>query len=141
MSNRSIASAAQMNLGGMITQCTSDSKRWFPQAQDMPNLVLCIAGEVGEVANIVKKVTRGSLRMEDAMETLPEEIVDILIYLVNLMGHDAFDEVNWKKVWDDKRNYNRMRFQESGSSNDVRHPSECLGDVPEDISPREDVEQ
>jgi NTP pyrophosphatase (non-canonical NTP hydrolase) len=95
----------------MVRDCVEDSKRWFPgEAQEMPNLVLCIAGEVGEVANIVKKVVRGSLRMEDAMETLPEEIVDVLIYLCNLMGHETFKDVDWRKIWDNKRQFNEMRF-------------------------------
>jgi len=120
MSDSSIASASQMNLGGMIMQCISDSKRWFPKSQTIPLLTLCIAGEVGEVANLVKKVERGTLRMEDAMETLPEEIIDIMIYLANLMGHEQFTDVNWKKIWDDKRNYNRMRFQTDTVRTDVR---------------------
>lgn len=100
----------RMDLGDMIDDCVEDSTRWFPNAQEIPNLVLCIAGEVGEVANIVKKVNRGTLRMEDAMETLPEEIVDVLIYLCNLMGHEAFKEVDWIKIWNAKREYNEMRF-------------------------------
>jgi NTP pyrophosphatase (non-canonical NTP hydrolase) len=101
---------SDMNLTKMIQDCVEDSKRWFPDAQTVPLHVLCLAGEVGEVANIVKKVERGSLRMEDAMETLPEEIVDVLIYLCNLMGHDQFKDVDWKKIWDAKRKYNEERF-------------------------------
>lgn len=110
-----------MLLGDMIRDCVEDSARWFPgEAQGMPNLVLCLAGEVGEVANIVKKVVRGSLRMEDAMETLPEEIIDVLIYLCNLMGHETFVDVNWQAIWNKKRAYNEARFGEFQKALDIK---------------------
>lgn len=104
-------SLAQMNLGHMTTQCTVDSTRWFPEAQKLDTMVLCLAGEVGEVANLVKKVIRGSITVEDAMDQgLAEEIIDVLIYLCNLMGLKEFDEVDWKQIWDAKRAYNKERF-------------------------------
>jgi NTP pyrophosphatase (non-canonical NTP hydrolase) len=92
-------------------QCTTDSKRWFPgKAQELPNLVLCLAGEVGEVANLVKKHVRGSMSHEDMMQELPEEVVDVLIYLLNLMGHEAFKDVDWMDLWYKKRKFNEERF-------------------------------
>jgi NTP pyrophosphatase (non-canonical NTP hydrolase) len=137
MANMRVVPRSAMVLDTMIEECVTDSARWFPKSQTVDMLTLCIAGEVGEVANIVKKVVRGTLLMEDAMGTLPEEIVDILIYLCNLMGHSAFADVDWKSIWDKKRSYNEMRFGGSVRS-DIRHPEESLGDIPEDISPRKD---
>lgn len=100
-----------MVLPEMIEQCVEDSNRWFPgKAQSLANLVLCLAGEVGEVANLVKKNVRGSLTTTDMMQDLPEEIIDCLIYLCNLMGNDHFDHVDWKVIWDKKRAFNEARF-------------------------------
>lgn len=114
-------SIAQMNLGRMVLQCVADSARWFPgEAQSVANLTLCLAGEVGEIANLVKKVTRGSLTFEEATDpsfmgedgesTLQEEIVDVLIYLCNLMGHESFKDIDWHAIWNGKREYNEQRF-------------------------------
>jgi hypothetical protein len=105
-----------MDLGVMMSQCVSDSARWFPNVQTLDLITLCIAGEVGEVANIVKKNVRGTLRAEDMMETLPEEVVDILIYLCNLMGHEAFKDVDWATIWACKRAFNEDRFGWAGKA-------------------------
>lgn len=113
----------------MIEQCTDDSQRWFPSAQSLDFLALCLGGETGEVQNIIKKHVRGTLLMEDMMETLPEEIIDVLIYLCNLMGHEAFDNVDWHKIWNDKRAYNAMRFGEGQSStgrSDIRDLADSM---------------
>jgi len=100
-----------MILQEMIAQCVDDSGRWFPgKAQSLPNLVLCLAGEVGEVANLVKKNVRGSLSSTAMMEELPEEVIDVLIYLCNLMGHETFQHVDWNAIWSAKRQYNESRF-------------------------------
>lgn len=110
-----------MQLKDMISQCTGDSARWFPgEAQSLANLVLCMCGEAGEVANIVKKVVRGSLSIEQVTDpqvmgdlgkdTLQEEIIDVLIYLCNLMGLKEFKDVDWTTIWYDKRDFNEQRF-------------------------------
>src|SRR3954466_6760455 len=100
-----------MQLGDMVGDCIEDSTRWFPgKAQELPNLVLCMAGEVGEVANLVKKNVRGSMSHEDMMQELPEEIVDVLVYLCNLMGAKEFKDVDWEAIWNQKRQFNEERF-------------------------------
>lgn len=102
---------AQMNLGSMTTQCVADSIKWFPGAQKLDTMVLCLAGEVGEVANLVKKVIRGSITLEEAMDKgLAEEIVDVQVYLCNLMGLVEFDDIDWQSIWNAKRAYNQARF-------------------------------
>src|SRR4051795_12373064 len=48
-------------------QCVADGKRWFPEtAEALPFTALALCGEVGELANIVKKIARGSLNIKDA---------------------------------------------------------------------------
>jgi len=93
-----------------MNQATEDSKRWFPSSMNVPFLALALGGEVGEVQNIVKKVMRGSTYIEEVREHLSEEIVDVLIYLVNLMGCEEFEDVDWMNVWYKKRAFNEARF-------------------------------
>lgn len=100
-----------MWLGDMVGDCVEDSERWFPgKAQTLPNLVLCLAGEVGEVANIVKKIVRGSVELDEVQLDLNEEIVDVLVYLCNLMGAKEFQDVDWAAIWEQKRQFNENRF-------------------------------
>lgn len=95
----------------MINECVEDSARWFPgKAQRIENQVLCLAGEVGEVANLVKKIIRGSEKFDEVEGYLAEEIVDVQIYLCNLMGNPVFANVDWEEVWRQKREYNESRF-------------------------------
>lgn len=47
-------------------------------------LILSLFGEVGEAANIVKKVIRGDFDLSDKYEDLKEEIADIFIYVLKL---------------------------------------------------------
>lgn len=113
-----------MNLERMIEDCVNDSHKWFPgKAQRIENITLCMAGEVGEVANLVKKIVRGDFDVERALELgLAEEIIDCLIYLCNLMGHEAFEEVDWEAIWKAKRHYNEMRFTTDGVPNATIFP-------------------
>jgi NTP pyrophosphatase (non-canonical NTP hydrolase) len=99
-----------LTLNQLIAQCAEDSTRWFPNNQDLANQVLCMAGEVGEVANIVKKVVRGTHELEDVSSNLTEEIIDVLVYLINLVGNEAFEDVDWSTLWNNKRAFNESRF-------------------------------
>jgi len=59
--------------------------------QELERLIVCLVGELGEVANIVKKVVRGSLLYDEVKEEIKEEFTDIFIYLMivcNEMGID-----------------------------------------------------
>lgn len=40
-----------------------------------------VAGELGEAANIIKKIKRGDISLEEARPLLAKEFADILIYL------------------------------------------------------------
>src|SRR5690348_8749334 len=94
-------------LGDMIQDCIEDSKRWFPNSQSLPFLALCLTGETGEVANLLKKVQRGTHTLDaDMREKLVEEIIDVLIYLCNMMGHPDLKGTNWVTVWREKQAFN-----------------------------------
>lgn len=100
-----------MELEQMVKDCTGDSHRWFPgEAQSLQNQVLCMAGEVGEVANLVKKIVRGSLKLEDVRDELALEVIDVLVYLCNLLGNKAFEGIEWGALWRVKRDFNEARF-------------------------------
>lgn len=94
----------------LVEQCSQDSMRWFPEtANDIPFLTLAMCGEAGEVANLVKKVARKSHTMDDMQHKLAEEIVDVLIYLCNIIGQLP-EELDWAAIWNAKRAFNESRF-------------------------------
>lgn len=56
--------------------------------------VVCLVGEVGEFANIVKKVRRGDFEYDAVSPDLAEELSDVFAYtlkLANMMGIDLSD--------------------------------------------------
>jgi NTP pyrophosphatase (non-canonical NTP hydrolase) len=70
-------------------QALSDSERWFPDvAHSITHHTLGLAGEVGEFANLLKKIERGSLDYRDAAvrHKLMMELTDTYIYLLNIAG-------------------------------------------------------
>lgn len=102
----------KMTLEDIIDQCRTDSGQWFPDtASDLAFQVLALIGETGEVANLVKKVERGSHDFSDVEEDLKEEVVDVFIYLMNIVGEIdhriGFDIVEAYKA---KREKNAKRF-------------------------------
>jgi NTP pyrophosphatase (non-canonical NTP hydrolase) len=59
--------------------------------QPLLYIVLALAGEVGELANIAKKLERGDLSYEHAMKLLEAEAADVLIYLLKLSYQTSID--------------------------------------------------
>ena len=101
----------------LMNQVHEDGMKWFPASQTIPFLTLALVGETGEVANIVKKAMRGSMEMDDAIHggvrfdgPLPEEVIDVLIYLLSLMAASEFKGINWMNIWYRKRAFNEARF-------------------------------
>lgn len=47
-----------------------------------------LAGEVGEAANLVKKVRRGDFTLDEAREKIADELADVVIY-VDLLAKAA----------------------------------------------------
>lgn len=92
----------QDHLNTVATQMRANSERWFPQLHDgSVNLsvfyALGLSGEVGEVANVVKKWQRG---YEGLPQPIGDELADVFTYLLLLAdecGVDLMDEYT-KKV-------------------------------------------
>ena len=81
---------------------------------DLMYMTLCMVGEAGEVANIVKKIYRDGDTPERRAH-LHEEIVDVQIYICELIlatGMD-FDEA-WKLKHDELHKRWQKRLEEVG---------------------------
>lgn len=102
-------------MAALAQQCHNDSKVWFPeQTNDLGFMALALAGEVGELCNIVKKVERGSVALDDVRAELAEEAADVLTYLLNVF---ALTGTNPDKMYALKRAKNIRRFG-NGNSGD-----------------------
>lgn len=96
----------------LAKQCNEDSDRWFGDAacvKSIPHHTLAMAGEVGEFANLVKKIERGSLSIGDAKVryNLAMELTDIFVYLMNLAG---LLHIDLEKTYQMVRANNDKRF-------------------------------
>lgn len=110
---------------GMLSiQCVEDSRKWFSDSgitEGFPALMhhtLALAGEVGELANLIKKVDRGSLNLGDAAvrKDMAFELVDCYIYVLNLagvMGVDLEELYKLKRAENDQRFMVQRRLREA----------------------------
>lgn len=71
-------------------------------------LIVSLTGEVGETANIVKKIARGDCLLEEKKNELQEEIADIFIYLLK-MSYQM--DINLEEAYLNKMRINQERFQ------------------------------
>jgi len=53
--------------------------------------VVSLAGEVGEIANLVKKLDRGDLAFPALMALMPEELADVVIYVIKIAYQSGID--------------------------------------------------
>ncbi len=74
---------------------------------ELEHLLVCLLGELGEFANILKKVTRGDFSLEDVKGDLDEELVDSFIYLIKISNQ--FD-VDLEEGYLNKLEKNKKRF-------------------------------
>jgi len=93
-------------------QALDDSNRWFGDvraAQFLSHHVLALCGEVGELANLVKKIERGSLdgRTAQVQYDLAMETTDVFVYLLNIAGLLGIDLEKTNQI---KRAQNEKRF-------------------------------
>jgi NTP pyrophosphatase (non-canonical NTP hydrolase) len=91
----------------LARECMEDTERWFPSTNHVPFMVLAMTGEVGEVANWVKKIERGTCTLEEVREALSEEVVDVFIYLLNIAG---LLQIDLEEGYYAKRIKNEERF-------------------------------
>jgi NTP pyrophosphatase (non-canonical NTP hydrolase) len=78
------------------------------EVQALEHLVVCIAGEVGEFANEVKKVRRGDSQYEERKEALKGEAADIFAYVLKIANQMDFD---LEDVYEKKMKENSIRFK------------------------------
>lgn len=100
--------------GKLSKQCVEDSQRWFGDTgahKSLAHHTLALAGEVGEFANIVKKIDRGSLDIRDATVRydLAMELTDVFTYMLNIAG---LLNVDLSKSYMHVRANNEKRFIE-----------------------------
>lgn len=76
---------------------------------ELEHLIVCLLGELGEFANILKKVTRGDFSLEDVKGDLDEELVDTFIYLIKISNQF---NVNLEKGYLNKLEKNKKRFSD-----------------------------
>lgn len=101
-----------MELSTLQRQAMQDTRAWFPaMTNDLPFMVLALCGEAGEVANLVKKIERGSHTRQELDAALREEVVDVLIYL--LIIADTLD-LDLEAGYRIKRAINEKRFGNGG---------------------------
>ena len=95
-----------MDLQQASKQCYEDTEKWFPHVNNLGFMALALCGEAGELANLVKKVERGSTDMEEAEGDMVEEVTDVFTYLLNiahLLGMNLEEEFNRKRSINEKR--------------------------------------
>lgn len=86
-----------IGMASLAAEARANSERWFPLVHDpeqaaVPLLVhyaLGLAGEAGEVANLVKKQLRGGRVYGD--QFLGDELADVFIYLLLLADEAGID--------------------------------------------------
>jgi NTP pyrophosphatase (non-canonical NTP hydrolase) len=72
-------------------------------------LTVALAGEVGEFANVTKKIARGDFKFEAARPQLASELADVFIYVLKLGNQLSID---LEKVFRQKLDLNKHRFHE-----------------------------
>jgi NTP pyrophosphatase (non-canonical NTP hydrolase) len=91
---------------GIPQQCLDDGVRWFGNSQTPVDMALGLCGESGEVAEVIKKLRRGSISFPEAQEKIKGELADVFTYLMALCG---MYEVNIIDAYYEKRIENEER--------------------------------
>lgn len=115
--------APAVDLARLVEIQVEFSRRKFPlfwEVRDGRDLALrleyltnALAGEVGEAANLVKKVVRssvyghGDVKLEDLRQEIEEELTDVFIYLLTAAGLLGMD---LEKAYFEKLAKNERRF-------------------------------
>ncbi len=73
---------------------------------------IALTGEVGEFANILKKILRDRKLLDEKLPHLKEELADVFAYVMLLSVALKMDlEVEWRR----KLNINQQRFEDFGA--------------------------
>jgi NTP pyrophosphatase (non-canonical NTP hydrolase) len=106
--------AGGMEINQLVQVCAESSGAWFPETfydqtgRALTHHVLALCGEAGELANIVKKIDRGTFDIDDAnvRGMLKDELADVLIYVANvaaIIGMDLDQQVQNKMAFNETR--------------------------------------
>lgn len=76
--------------------------------EDLEHLLVCLFGELGELANIVKKIKRGDFPYREKQSDISEEITDALIYLIKISNYLNID---LEEEYLNKLAINKQRFK------------------------------
>ncbi len=71
-------------------------------------LLLSLVGELGETANLVKKIRRGDFALADKKPDIGEEMADMLIYMLKLSYQL---DIDLEQAYTDKMKKNMERFK------------------------------
>src|SRR5215467_4785023 len=74
----------------------------------LEHLLVCLLGEIGECANITKKIVRGDYRYDEARPLLASELADSFIYLMKICNQA---DIDLESEFLQRLDYNRERFQ------------------------------
>lgn len=80
-------------------------------------LITALAGEVGELANITKKIVRGDTTLPEQRGALGEEMADVFIYLMKLSRQL---DVDLERAYLSKMAINAKRFPASNEPTNIR---------------------
>lgn len=99
-----------MTLPQIEKDVIDNSQKWFPEAfkngVDITLATLGIAGEAGEVADVLKKRLRGSLGDKEFRDRIVEETIDLLHYMCMIwvaFQVDVSEVYRWKSEINEKR--------------------------------------
>lgn len=109
-----------MQLNEIVEQCHEDSKEWFPnKVKDLGYFTVCLAGEVGEFANLIKKAMRGThdLSDDEFFIDVAFELTDVLIYVAIIAGALNLD---LEELYTIKREVNSERFGKTSTNGKVQ---------------------
>ncbi len=93
-------------------RCSEAYHKVDENAWPIQNWCLAIAGESGELCNLVKKVIRGDFPLEQVKKEILDELADVIIYCDLAITHlredtaevimDKFDKTSEKIGWSNK---------------------------------------
>lgn len=78
-------------------------------------LLVSLTGEVGEFANIIKKIVRGDFKLEEKRTDIEEELTDVFIYLLKISYQLNIDLENsyLKKMEKNKERFSKYEKQDT----------------------------
>ncbi len=81
------------------------------KVERLEHLIVCMAGELGELANLAKKAARGDFSLSDVRRDISEEVTDMFIYVIKLCNEMNIDlETEYHRKM--QRNQDRFRRYE-----------------------------